>query len=110
MRVVSAERVERAKLLRTGRACKVIAHVQNVQSYCAHSERACNPVASAHYLCHFVVDFRDLIKPVFCRFLLTDFGKAMAEKFGFTEDIDENGCVTSKVYYQLLRKTSRKGR
>lgn len=34
----------------------------------------------------------------------------MAEKFGFTEDIDENGCVASKVYYQLLRKTSRKGR
>lgn len=65
MRVVSAERVERAKLLRTGRTCKVIAHVQNVQSYCAHSERAYNPVASAHYLCHFVVDFRDLIKPVF---------------------------------------------
>ncbi|XP_074606134.1 DNA polymerase subunit gamma-1-like [Acropora palmata] len=44
------------------------------------------------------------------KFLLTDFGKAMAEKFGFTEDIDENGCVASKVYYQLLRKTSRKGR
>ena len=34
----------------------------------------------------------------------------MAEKFGFTDDIDENGCVIAKVYYQLLRKTSRKGR
>ena len=34
----------------------------------------------------------------------------MAEKFGFTDDIDENGCVAAKVYYQLLRKTSRKGR
>lgn len=44
------------------------------------------------------------------KFLLTDYGKAMAEKFGFTGDIDENGCVVSKVYYQLLRKTSRKGR
>lgn len=94
MRVVSAER---AKLSRTCRTCKVIAHTQSVH-------------ASAHYLCHFVVDFRDFIKPVFFRFLLTDFGKAMAEKFGFTEDIDENGCVASKVYYQLLRKTSRKGR
>ena len=34
----------------------------------------------------------------------------MAEKFGFTDDIDENGCVIAKVYYQLLRKTSPKGR
>ena len=34
----------------------------------------------------------------------------MAEKFGFTDDIDANGCVIAKVYYQLLRKTSRKGR
>ena len=34
----------------------------------------------------------------------------MAEKFGFAEDVDENGCVVTKVYYQLLRKTSRKGR
>ena len=44
------------------------------------------------------------------RFHLTEYGKAMAEKFGFTDDIDENGCVIAKVYYQLLRKTSRKGR
>ena len=46
----------------------------------------------------------------FCRFLLTDYGRALAEKFGFSDDIDENGCVFPKVYYQLLRKTTRRGR
>ncbi|KAJ7388949.1 hypothetical protein OS493_034581 [Desmophyllum pertusum] len=44
------------------------------------------------------------------KFHLTDFGKAMAERVGIAEDIDENGCVVSKVYYQLLRKSSRRAR
>ena len=47
---------------------------------------------------------------MFWRFLLTDYGKSVAEKHGFSEDIDENGCVFAKVYYQLLRKTSRRKR
>lgn len=44
------------------------------------------------------------------KFLLTDFGKNMAQRFGFGEDVDENGCVVAKVYYQLLRKTARRRR
>lgn len=44
------------------------------------------------------------------KFLLTDFGREMAQRFGFAEDIDENGCVVAKVYYQLLRKTARRRR
>ncbi|PFX16645.1 DNA polymerase subunit gamma-1 [Stylophora pistillata] len=47
---------------------------------------------------------------VCCRFLLTDFGREMAQRFGVAEDIDENGCVVAKVYYQLLRKTARRRR
>lgn len=51
-----------------------------------------------------------LVVNIFYRFLLTEYGKAVAEKHGFSEEIDENGCVVAKVYYQLVRKTSRRKR
>jgi ERCC4-type nuclease len=39
--------------------------------------------------------------------MLSDYGHEVADKMGYTDKIDENGCIERKVYWDLVRSAKR---